>query len=513
MSFEHALKQALAQNSYSVTENGAVGYASTAHHLLDLHFAISSMRNEYTRKGMLNEHLVKAFEESPADFMAWLFYIRDIRQGIGERTLFRDIISRISSDPELLKESHLTEMLPLVPEFGRWDDLFFIKDEELYNAVMQSLAVILFEDYEIALGQREGDITLLAKWMPSVKTHSEYSMALARDFCRINKIKQKDYRKILSTLRKKLDIVEVKMSANEFDKIKYSAVPSRAAMIYSDAFRRHDEERYSEYKQNVIEGKEKVNVGTLFPHELAYKLREPRQDVAFIDAAWNQLPKLDLKKGYIPIIDTSGSMYSPVPGTKSVSCVDVSVGLGIYLAQNNPSEAFKDTVISFSATPEFLDISGKTLSESANYIWDKCQGLNTNLFLVFVQLLNAAIESNTPKDGIPNVIVISDMEFDETTTNNGWYKPSINPTLMAKVKQMYANAGYDLPRCVWWNICSRTMTIPQVNSEYGVVLMSGFSQNALKMIESESLDPYQVLIDTLRVDRYKPIYNIFGIQL
>lgn len=512
MSFENALKQALAQNSYSVTENGAVGYASTAHHLLDLHFAISSMRNESTREEMLKEHLVKAFEESPADFMAWLFYIRDIRQGIGERTLFRDIISQISSDPELLKESHLTEMLPLVPEFGRWDDLFSIKDEELYDAIMQSLLVILLEDYEIAIGQREGNITLLAKWLPSVKTHSAHSMALARDFCRINKIKQKDYRKILSTLRKKLDVVEVKMSANEFDKIKYSAVPSRAAMIYSDAFRRHDEARYTEYKQNVIEGKEKVNVGTLFPHEIVHKYREG-SDTDFIDAAWKQLPKLDLKKGYIPIIDTSGSMYSSVPGSRNIACVEVSVGLGIYLAQNNPSETFRDTIISFSETPEFLDISGKSLSESTKYIWDKCQGLNTNLFLVFVQLLNAAIESNAPKDGIPNVIIISDMEFD-STVNCDWYsKPSINPTLMAKVKQMYAEAGYNLPRCIWWNVCSRTMTIPQVNSEYGVVLMSGFSQNALKMIESESLDPYQVLIDTLRVDRYKPIYNIFGIQL
>ena len=39
-------------------------------------------------------------------------------------------------------------------------------------------------------------------------------------------------------------------------------------------------------------------------------------------------------------------------------------------------------------------------------------------------------------------------------------------------------------------------------------MLSGFSQNALKMIESNELDPYKVLLETIHSERYQPILDI-----
>lgn len=37
-----------------------------------------------------------------------------------------------------------------------------------------------------------------------------------------------------------------------------------------------------------------------------------------------------------------------------------------------------------------------------------------------------------------------------------------------------------MPRLIFWNVCGRTDTIPMVNNEEGLCLLSGFSQNAMK---------------------------------
>jgi hypothetical protein len=50
---------------------------------------------------------------------------RDVRQGAGERKLFRDILQHLESvNPDYLLN---TNLLFKVPELGRWDDLLVFK--------------------------------------------------------------------------------------------------------------------------------------------------------------------------------------------------------------------------------------------------------------------------------------------------------------------------------------------------------------------------------------------------
>ena len=69
----------------------------------------------------------------------------------------------------------------------------------------------------------------------------------------------------------------------------------------------------------------------------------------------------------------------------------------------------------------------------------------------------------------------------------------------------YAEHGYKIPRLVFWNVNSRTGTIPVKENDLGVALVSGFSVNIVNMVMSNKLDPYECLLDVLNTERYQPI--------
>ena len=52
-----------------------------------------------------------------------------------------------------------------------------------------------------------------------------------------------------------------------------------------------------------------------------------------------------------------------------------------------------------------------------------------------------------------------------------------------------------MPRLVFWNICSRTNTVPLQQNEAGVALISGFSPAVYQMVLSNELDPYRCLLE------------------
>ena len=69
-------------------------------------------------------------------------------------------------------------------------------------------------------------------------------------------------------------------------------------------------------------------------------------------------------------------------------------------------------------------------------------------------------------------------------------------------EELYEEKGYKLPKLIFWNVNSRTKTIPMIENELGVTLVSGFSQNVLRMVMSNKYDPYEVLIEQITNPRY-----------
>lgn len=488
-------------NETKLTENGAVGYRTTGKKLLDLNFSVASMRNASEKQ--IIDKFMGAYYENPVFAIKWLFYCRDVREGLGERRFFRTVLKQLAVDkPEVVKK-----VIEFASEYGRWDDLWCLLDTDLVDDVMALVKKQLKEDFDNMTANKS--ISLLAKWMPSINASSDTTKTYATIMCKNLGDTPRSYRKFLSRMRKYLDIVECKMSTREWSAINYETVPSRANLIYNNAFLRNDEERRRAYLGALEKGEAKINAGTLFPHDIVHKYMAGhsywssslKSVDATLEGLWKALP--DTVKGAentIVVADGSGSMMCNVGGGTSVTALDVANALAIYFAERSSGE-FKDKYITFSSRPQLVDFSkAKTLRDKIQIALSHSEVANTNIEATFDLILRTAVNNRMSQEDMPkNILIISDMEFDSATYNRS------NVTLFGTIAKKYAMYGYKLPRLIFWNVNSRTGTIPVKENELGVALVSGFSTNIVNMVMSNKTDPYECLLDTLNTERYQPI--------
>lgn len=502
--FMNDLKDTLNEDfNISVTENGAVGYRTTGKELLDINFMVSSMRN--MKEEEIVDKFVKVFYENKLLAVKWLFYARDIRGGLGERRLFRTCMKYLAEQHKDIMKS----IIPLIPEYGRYDDLWILLDTELCDDVIVLIKEQINKDVENMFANKP--ISLLAKWMPSINTSSKETKRLANIIRLMLNYTEKQYRKMLSDLRAYLKVIERKMSAKKWDEIDYSIVPSKANLIYSEAFLRNDEERRKAYLESLQKGEAKINAGIVFPHDIVAKYMvgsssvKNSDDITF-EEMWKALPDFVNGAGNtICVADGSGSMTQTI-GNTHIRALDVANALAIYFAERSSGQ-FKDNYITFSMNPKIVDFSNaKSLREKIEIALCYDEMANTNIEKVFDLILQTAINKNMTQNELPdNVLILSDMEFDICARNSNRSNP--NEKLFKIFSERYAEHGYKLPRLVFWNICSRTGTIPIKENKLGVALVSGFSPVIMNMVLSNEIDPLKCLLEQINSKRYEAIEN------
>lgn len=509
MGFMQNVKNML-NNEYntSVTENGAVGYRTSGKALLDLNFAVSSFRNASPEE--ITAQFVKAYYEDPKLAIRWLFYAGDVRQGLGERRLFRTILM-------YLAQSHIEiarALMPLIPEYSRWDIVVALMDSPLAEEAVEMIQQQLQED---SINKEKGiSISLCAKWLPSENASADHTKQMARVLAKRLSMTNRQYRQMLASYRQYMDVVEVKMSSRRWADIHYEAVPSRANLVYNTAFLRNDEERRREFLGAVKKGEKTIHAGVLYPYDIVHSYMDfekrpgwlyvkPVDDT--LEELWKALPDYVQGAGNtLCIADGSGSMWTKV-GNTGVSCLEVADAIAIYFSERCTGQ-FKDTYITFSQTPQFVDLSkGKTLFDKLSIAIHHNEVANTNIEAVFELILDTALKYHMPQKELPtNLLILSDMEFDTATrssVNGRWVSP--DEKMFDTFARRYASHGYSLPRLVFWNICNRTKTIPLRENALGVALVSGFSPTIAKMVLSNEIDPYKALVDQLMVPRYDAV--------
>lgn len=520
--FEAALKKTM-NDEVSVTENGAVGFKTSGKALCDINFAVSSLRNASEEK--ILEMFQNAYAENPVVAVKWLFMARDIRgNGMGERRLFRVILKYLAQ----IRSDIVEKLVPVIADYGRFDDLWELADTTAWGAVVDLVAKQLAED--IKAKEAGKPITLLSKWLPSVNTSSPKTKALAKTIRLALGFDEKTYRKTLSGLRAYSNVVEVKASANNWAEINYDAVPSQANIKYKNAFLKNDEARRREWLGKLEKGEAKVNASTNFPSDIvhAYTKTIVLRDYSWnsknkttklevdptLEAMWKALPNIAVNGNVIAVCDGSGSMTTRVSG--ELTALEVCNAFGIYCAEHCTGP-FKDKYITFSERPKYVDMSkAKSLLEKLKIAYAHDEVANTNLEAVFNLILKTAVDNNLKQEDIPTLVILSDMEFDRGCDFGGGYWANTSTSaqrsaLMEKIRQRWNAAGYKLPRLIWWNIASRTGTVPmQQNPETGMILCSGYSQSQFKMIASNKTDPYDVLLEALDVPRYAKIGELIN---
>lgn len=498
MGFMDKLKDVL-DGRKAVTENGALGYASTGKALVDLNFAVASLRNESEEE--IIKKFVKAYYEDRVLAVKWLFFLRDIRGGLGERRSFRIIFSYLAYGEKKLAE----RLVPLVPEYGRFDDLLCLIGTPLEETVFGLFKEQLESDMEKMLNKKQ--VSLCAKWLPSINASSSETKNTAKKIVKYLGITAKEYRQMLASLREYIKVTEVLASSGRWQDIVYEHVPSRANLRFRNAFIRHDEERRKAYLESLVKGESKINAGTLMPHDIVLAYTKEWETLADYDETleqlWNSLD--DTIKGaenILCVVDGSGSMTFCI-GDSRLKAIDVSNALGIYFAERL-SGPYKDRFITFSSRPEYVDLSKcKSLREKLELAFSHDDCTNTDIKATFRLVLETAVKNHLTQEELPStILVISDMEFDYAVTSNNM------ETLFEGIDREFKEHGYKMPRLVFWNCNSRTNVIPVRENELGVGLVSGFSVNVCQMVLSGKLDPYECLKEQLDSERYAPVGKV-----
>lgn len=459
----------------SLTENGALTFSSSLDTCVDLFFRLGASRG---KAGEIVNLFKRAYREDPVIAVRLALWARDVRGGAGERAIFRAILKEMPEAVQL-------RLLSKIVEVGRWDDLGVLVESG--TAVVQVNAAKFWRD---AVLSGNG---LAAKWAPrkgdlSVKLRGIWEMS------------PKQYRK---TIVSATNVVEQKMCSGRWNEIEFPHVPSVASARYNKAFGRNATAAYGAYKEALVKGEAKINASAIFPHDVvraawpsSFSWHSSGNDVDLdvVDAQWKALPDYtDGKANDILVMsDVSGSMSVLVSG--SVSALQVSVALGLYVSERQTGP-YKDLILTFDSNPQFHVSRGTSITQRIKDLVGSPWGMSTDLNKAFKLVLNTAVKNSVPASEMPKMLlVLSDMEFDRCGGDN---------TNFQALEKMYRDAGYELPKVVFWNLNSRTANMPVRYNQNGVGLVSGFSPSILKAILGvKDFTPRSIMLEAVLNSRY-----------
>jgi hypothetical protein len=349
-------------------------------------------------------------------------------------------------------------------------------------------------------------ISLLAKWFPLANNrHTRDGILIARRVSIAVFGNEKDARKVIVALRKHLNVIEQKMCAGKWSEIDYEKVPSIANMKYRNAFIKNDMVRRNEYLDAVTAGEAKINSSVSYPYDIVSKVMDMADynytlddievnsdEVKLLDSLWKNLPDYTNGSSSIAVVDVSGSMFSKYSKVAPMP-ISVSVALGIYFSERNSSD-FKDMFITFSDDAKLHKISGSNIVEKVrSVLYDGNVGYSTDIVSVFKAYIKMAKKCK-PEDCPKNVIMISDMEFNEATN---MYMEDEKQTNFQAIEKMFQESGVARPNLIFWNVNARGKNVPVTKDEYGTVLVSGYSPAIFKYICDGSMTPEKFMLDVL----------------
>jgi hypothetical protein len=373
---------------------------------------------------------------------------------------------------------------------------------QLHDCTSELFANLLAEDMKKLADGKVNEISLAAKWCPSVESCYDRSTLMCEAIARrlfpkgswselpehledeyyAYRVRKLLHKEALVPLRRALKLPEIFMSARAWGAVVYPRVASVAMKNYKDFFLKHDAERFELFLADVKSGKVKIAAGALLPHEIVASVGDEVAELQW-ERMVSDLRGLGKLNNCIAVCDVSGSMNGQP--------MDVCVALGLLISELC-EEPWHHRVITFTAQPQIHRVTGDNLWEKTDFIRRMKWGYNTNFQAVFDKLLSVAVAGNLPPDRmVKKVFVFSDMEFDQASSSP-W------ETDYEAITRKFTKAGYGdaIPDIVFWNLRD-SRSVPVTSEQKGVALVSGFSKNMIKLF----LDGEEVVPDKIPTPR------------
>ena len=491
----YGLKQ---ETNTTFTTNGAVAYKSTLNKVYDLFATGAAMR--YSTVNDCIMLFKKAYDENPTMALKCLFYLRDVRGGQGERRFFRVCMNWLAK----YHQDDAMNLIQHVAEYGRWDDLYCFVNTPLEHEMFSFMK----RQFTLDLGSKTP--SLLAKWLKSENASSKETAQLAARTRAAFGITARQYRKALSFLRGRIKIVETLMSQNRWDEIEFDKIPSRAGLIYANAFARRDilQEKYKQFMQNEANS---VNAGALYPYDVVHEATKliylgqmPENYFTrklAVNKYWDNLTDYfnNATLNALVVCDTSGSMTW---SNDSVAPIDIAISLALYAAERAQGP-YHGHYISFSSRPELIETYGTDFCDKVEYIYKANLCENTNIEATFDLILRTALKNHLRQSELPeSIVIISDMQFDCAVDDD------FNSSVMEQIRRKWEEQGYKMPKLVFWNVnASLSKGNLPMRDEDGITFVSGASPVTFEMIMSGK-SGIDVMYDKLNSSRYEAIKSV-----
>ena len=478
------------------------------------------------------------------EYMSVLYRIightRDIINGKGEYTLAYMLLGVWDSLYPELAEFALKQFV-LSPEgekdfhpYGSWKDIKYLYKFDPH-------AHVAYYGFQLMNTQLRDDIesdkpSLVAKWIPREKSHfGEIFTILATDYfqeylntAKTDDTKQKaikkckmEYRKLLSSMNKKIDTVQIKQCGqnwSDIDPLKQTSITmhkqkraflnvNKVGTPQSESLDRIEcAEHFREFVKKAVKGEVDVKGKRIglnhFVSDALSLIRNHRElsdEADLLNLQWLDNTKQNGALGkMIAMVDVSGSMMGDP--------LHSAVALGIRVAEKS---MLGKRVMTFSSAPVWVNLSScNNFIEMVDAITHSEWGMNTNIFSAFKMILDVIIIQKMPAEDCEDMVlaIFSDMQVDQADSSYD--------SLMHQIEEMYMDAGiricgkpYKPPHILFWNLRS-TSGFPSLSTQRNVSMMSGFNPSLLNLFCEEGLNalhsctPWSLLVTSLENERY-----------
>lgn len=404
----------------------------------------------------------KAWEEDPLGCLKYIFYLRDYKNGKGQKKPCEILIKHLIDTG---RESQIKDNMKFIPKFGTWKDI----SRCFFGTTLEGAAIKLIAE-QLKADLQSDDPSLCAKFSPSEGSAVDKKFSASAKISKSLGVRKVVYRKqYLVPLRNKLNIVEQKMCSKEWDKVDYDNVPSVANSKYKRAFLVHDYERYMEY-QAQYKSKQKA----IMPHQIVnlYLKNISHANDESTQLQWKDLiDSLTLSGTVLPLLSTVNN---------------ISIALTLLFSIKNTTFPYK--YIHYNSEPELVSLTGTSLKEQINSIVNR--GFIKDAKIDYTKIYNVLFD----QPSIPNrLFILSNRPFEFTEHET--------------ISKKYHDAGKKLPHVIHWNLSkSSNHNYISYHEPTQTLLLNGQHDEYLPAILQEKLPNLkQIIKNILDSDTYSCI--------
>jgi hypothetical protein len=480
----------------------------------------------------LYQYIRDAADEDIYDAFVLTFYIRDCRDGKGERKIGRILLRWLF----LNYPTQFMNVVKFVPEFGRWDDLLHLwpgvlslhceidnpsdtqrkgwidfLNNNFYSKIKNEKTLKKIQEYQQELVRLIGmqliedqkkmkygsQASMCAKWAPTENGSLDREFDVVATLCNVMSWDKSRYRKVyLSPLRKYLKTTETFMCRGDWDSIDFNSVPSCAMKRLRRVFAKRTPLKFSQWREQFGGRSGQFHVRHLSPQEVIHEIGSKEAPDVRCQAEWMAIEEHVKSSGVfadaLVVVDTSVSMKNWCRTSEEdykFTPLDVAIGLGLLIA-SSAKGAFHNKVLTFSNNPRFVILNSVDAYERYHLLKESPWAGRTDLNATFSLILEMAQTKSIKPENFPTrLFIFSDMEREKAGELD-----------LRDVDIQYKAAGYKRPQIVFLNVSGRGEMVANSSS------ISGFFPRVISaIIQGNSTDLWDITQTVIRNTKYNLI--------